>query len=190
MNYKEKALAQFNLRQFQSALFYLSLALEQNPQDKELKIYAILCDLAKEREEEAIALFEYYNISLEEKKEDSEEELLEIISSLDASLEKLNTLFHDQALEMHLEEQNGISYEDFITLVNQRGSFRKTFEDIMFSTKVIITKKEDFVHFLNLLVEHNFLEMALNYLESAVKIFPTDETLRTIFEKVERLYSN
>lgn len=187
MSHKKKGLESFNLKNFKNALFHFSLALEKNPNDKELQTYAILSDLANEREDEAIALYEYYNISLAEQKENSEQELLDIINSLDTSIEKLNSLFEHQSLEAHLEEQNGISYEDFIELVEKRGSFKKTFQDIMFSTKVIITKKDDFVHFLNLLVDHNFIEMALNYLESAVKIFPTDEAIRSIFEKVERL---
>lgn len=189
MSHKKKGLESFNLKKFKNALFHFSLALEKNPDDKELQTYAILSDLANDREDEAMALFEYYNLSLIDKKENSEEELLEIINSLDASLEKLNSLFAKQSLEAHLEEQNGIGYEDFIDLVERRGSFKKTFQDIMFSTKVIITKKDDFVHFLNLLVDHNFVEMALNYLESAIKIFPTDEAFRQIIEKVERKYN-
>lgn len=190
MSHKQKGLENFNLKNFKQALFHFSLALEKNPNDKELKTYAILCDLANEREDEAMALYEYYNLSLAEHKENSEQELLEIINSLDSSLEKLNTLLEHQLLEAHLEEQNGISYDDFMQLVEKRGNFGRTFEDIMFSTKVIITRKEDFVHFLNLLVEHNFVDMALNYLESAIKIFPTDEAFRAIFKKMKKVITH
>lgn len=59
--------------------------------------------------------------------------------------------------------ENGIKYEDFIALIQSRGSFKEVFEDIMFSTKVIISRKEDFVDFLAKLIENGFVEVSLNY---------------------------
>ncbi|MBN2832720.1 MAG: tetratricopeptide repeat protein, partial [Campylobacterales bacterium] len=80
----------------------------------------------------------------------------------------------------------GIKYEDFLTLIESRGSFKEAFEDIMFSTKVIISKKEDFVDFLSKLMENGFVEMSLNYLESAVTLFPNDEQLLSLIKKVQK----
>ena len=55
----------------------------------------------------------------------------------------------------------------------------------MFSTKVIISRKEDFVDFLSKLMENGFVEISLNYLESAVTLFPNDEQLLTLIKKVQ-----
>ncbi len=71
-----------------------------------------------------------------------------------------------------------------MSLIEARGSFKEAFEDIMFSTKVIISRKEDFVDFLAKLIENGFVEISLNYLESAVTLFPNDEQLLTLIKKV------
>ena len=188
--YKERGIDSFYQRDFNNALFNFSLALKEAPGDKELRMCAILTDLAFEKEEEAMALFEYYMTNRSEKDRDNEAILEEIINSLDVGLEKLTSLFESQAFENRLQEENGISYEDFITLVHERGDFRKAFEDIMFSTKVLISKKEDFINFLELLIDNGFAEMSLAYLESAVSMFPGDDRLQILFQKAQEHQHN
>ena len=56
----------------------------------------------------------------------------------------------------------------------------------MFSTKVIITEKEDFVDFLDKLIEHGYTDMALSYLESALGAYPSDEPLRKLLKKLAK----
>jgi hypothetical protein len=56
----------------------------------------------------------------------------------------------------------------------------------MFSTRVIITQKEDFIDFLDNLIENGFSEMALTYLESALGAFPTDKMLRKLLKKLAK----
>ena len=89
-----------------------------------------------------------------------------------------------EEFEAKINAENGIKYEDFMRLVGVRGNFKEVFEDIMFSTKVIISRKEDFVDFLSKLIENGFVEMSLNYLESAVIRFPNDEQLLSLIKKV------
>jgi hypothetical protein len=60
----------------------------------------------------------------------------------------------------------------------------------MFSTKVIITKKEDFIEFLDILIENGYYDMAFNYLENALNIFPIDKQLRQLFEKLSQKTQN
>ena len=54
----------------------------------------------------------------------------------------------------------------------------------MFSTRVIITEKEDFLDFLDKLIEHGFSEMALTYLENALSVYPTDKLLTKLLKKL------
>lgn len=99
---------------------------------------------------------------------------------------KIGHLFNESEFEARINAENGIKYEDFMRLIQSRGSFKEAFEDIMFSTKVIISKKEDFVDFLAKLIENGFVEISLNYLENAVTLFPNDEQLLSLIKKVQQ----
>lgn len=183
-NYKELGIESFHNREFSRALFYFSLALKENPHDKEARICAILADLAHDREEEALSLFEYYSTT-QDNSEENDTMLEEIIDSLEVGPEKLFSFFEQQALEEHLLEEDGIVYEDFIHLVQQKGGFKEAFEDIMFSTKVLISNKDDFISFLDQLIEHGYIEMSFNYLESAVSLFPNDSKIHSLIKKAQ-----
>ena len=56
----------------------------------------------------------------------------------------------------------------------------------MFSTRVVISEKRDFISFLDDLVTNGFNEMALNYLESASAIFPSSKKIRDLFDKIHQ----
>ncbi len=186
ISYKRYGIKNFLKKDFGSACMYFSLALQEKPSDSQLRIYLTLANLAKTREDEAMSLFEFYRASFKnEVLRKSLDDIEGIIDSLEISFERLNSAFINKELEVFLAEEKGISYDDFLSLVQRRGDFRRAFEDIMFSTKVLISKKEDFVHFLNLLVDNGFSQMALNYLESAASVFKDDNALREIVNKVE-----
>jgi len=164
-----------------------SLALQIDPECKEAKLGAILADMAKEKEGQAEALLEYYLLLVEEDNENSENIVEDIINLIDNSTESIYKLIDSKELEFAINEENGIEYEDFIKHIGQRGSFRKAFEDIMFSTKVMISKKEDFVDFLEKLIDNGFEEMSMNYLESAISIFPNDSKLLSLVKKAGKI---
>jgi tetratricopeptide (TPR) repeat protein len=173
----------FYKKEYSLALFYFSLALQENPDSKDARLGAILSDMASEREMEAVALFEYYLLSKESDKEVKEESIEEIISLVDNSIESIYGLIEKRELEYAIAQENGIEYNDFKELIKSRGSFKKAFEDIMFSTKVLISKKEDFIDFLEMLIENGFTEISLNYLESAINIFPNDKKLLSLVNR-------
>lgn len=184
--YIKTGIEKFYAKNFTEAMFQFSLALSVDPQSKEARIGAILCDMAIQNEEQAMALFEYYILTKENGAEDCEDVMEEIINSVEEHSDKLAHLFTESDLEARINAENGIKYEDFMNLIQSRGSFKEAFEDIMFSTKVIISKKEDFVDFLSKLIENGFVEMSLNYLESAITLFPNDEQLLSLIKKVHK----
>lgn len=184
--YIKRGVASFYKKNFEAALLNFSLALEKDPSSKEARISAILADLAMEKEDEAIALYEYYVVSKVSGTEDSENLIEEIINSVDFSLESLEALFFENEIEAKIDEENGIAYEDFKVFIENKNSFKEAFEDIMFSTKVIIHKKDDFIDFLEKLIDNGFTDMSLNYFESAVEMFPNDEKLLSLVKKVEK----
>ncbi len=160
-----------------------ALVLKEDPDNKEAYNGAILAEMAMSGEEAASALFDYYAVLRKEDNEDADEIMNEIIESMDGTVETLSELFQDP-LNTKLESEDGILYSDFKLLVEDTGDFKKTFENIMFSTRVIITAKDDFIDFLDHLFHNDFIEMGLSYLETALKTYPNDEKLRRLSDEV------
>lgn len=175
----------FTKADFENALKQFAIVLQDYPNSKEAYNGVILSEMAMSGEGGAEALFDYYEILKEEDKEEADEIMSEILKNMDGSTDKLSEAFA-QPLRERLEFEDGILYDDFKTLIENGQDFRETFENIMFSTRVIITKKEDFIHFLDNLIEHDFAEMALTYLESALSVYPGDEILRKLLKKLAK----
>ncbi len=173
----------FSKQEYEKALLAYALVLKEDPTNKEAYNGAILAEMAMSGEEAAAALFDYYAVLRKEDNEDADEIMNEIIASMDGTMESLSELIADPIKEK-LEGENGILYHDFKLLVEQNGDFKQTFENIMFSTRVIITAKDDFIDFLDKLLHNGFKDMGLSYLETALKTYPSDEKLSKILEDI------
>jgi tetratricopeptide (TPR) repeat protein len=174
----------FDSREYETALFNFSLILQQNPDDKEARTGAILTEMAMNEEQGAEALHDYYTVLQSSDKELASEVMEEIITSMDGGVDKLSELL-SEIQEPDIVIEDGISYADFKELIADRGDFKRTFEDIMFSTRVVISDRDDFIDFLGLLAEHGFDSMAANYIESALQAFPNDEKIRQIYRQLD-----
>ncbi len=183
--YKTLAIANesFSKAEYEKALHNYALVLKDYPNTKEAYNGAILSEMAMSGEDGAEALFDYYIVLREENKEEADIIISEILESMDGVLDQLGALFAEP-LKQKLEFEDGIMYYEFKELVEQEGDFKRIFENIMFSTRVIITEKEDFIDFLKNLVEYGFNEMALTYLESALAIYPNNDDLRALVKKL------
>ena len=173
----------FSKQEYEKALLDYALVLKADPENREAYNGAILAEMAMSGEETAAALFDYYAVLRKEDNEDADEIMNDIIESMDGTVETLNELLVDPINEK-LESENGILYADFKLLVEDSGDFKRTFENIMFSTRVIITAKDDFIDFLDQLLHNGFKEMGLSYLESALKTYPNDEKLHKLLEEL------
>jgi tetratricopeptide (TPR) repeat protein len=182
---KAKAEDYFYKGEYEKALQNFSLALMQAPDDKELQICAVLTDMANENEEKAQAIFEYYQITKEIEEENAEEIIGDLIESMDFDVDILNKVLDGGYLANEYQDDNSINYDDFIQLVNDRGSFKRAYEDIMFSTKVLINSKDDFIDFLDRLIDNNYVETAFSYADAAITLFPKDTKLQYIFHKIK-----
>ena len=180
---KDRAEEHFFRGEYDEALQDISIALMKSPEDRELKICAILSDMARENEEKAQAIFEYYQIA-KELDENAEEIIEGLIESSDFDVEIFNRLLNDMVGLGDFSEDNSINYSDFLEHIEARGSFKRAYEDIMFSTKVMINSKSDFIDFLYKLVESGYLESAFNYCEAAITLFPKDLELQAVFQKI------
>jgi tetratricopeptide (TPR) repeat protein len=176
----------FSKSDFKHALEKFAIVLQNFPNSKEAYNSVILSEMAMSGEGGAEALFDYYEILKEEDKEQADAIMSDILQNIDGSMEKLSEVFAEPFRD-RLEFEDGILYKDFKAIVDQGESFKETFENIMFSTRVIITQKDDFVDFLENLIENGFSEMALTYLENALSIYPSDEPLRKLLKKLSKV---
>lgn len=175
----------FSKADFKNALEQFAQVLQNYPNSKEAYNGVILSEMAMSGEGGAEALFDYYEILKEDDKEQADFIMEEILQNMDGSLEKLSEVFAEP-LRDRLELEDGILYQDFKAIIDEGDSFKETFENIMFSTRVIITRKEDFIDFLDNLIDNDFQEMALTYLENALSVYPSDELLRKLLKKLAK----
>ncbi len=175
----------FSKSDYKNALEKFAVVLQDFPNSKEAYNGVILSEMALSGEGGAEALFDYYEVLKDEDKEQADKIMSDILQTMDGTVEKLSEIFAEPFLEK-LEYEDGILYKDFKDIVDRGASFKETFENIMFSTRVIITQKEDFIDFLDNLIEHGFEEMALSYLENALSVYPSDELLRKLLKKLAK----
>jgi len=132
---------------------------------------------------EAQALFDYYQM-IKGDKQNAVEIIHSLVDSLDTTIESIRELL-DTPMEEQVEYGDGIRYSDFLALVKSRGSFKQTFEDIMFSTKVVITDKDEFIDFVTKLANEGFDEMALGYLDATANLFGNDQEVLALYNVVQ-----
>ncbi len=173
----------FSKQEYEKALLEYALVLKADPDNKEAFNGAILAEMAMSGEEAASALFDYYAVLRKEDSEDADEIMHDIIESMDGGIDTLSSLLQEP-MSAKIESENGILYKDFKALAEERGDFKSTFEDVIFSTRVIITAKNDFIDFLDQLLHNGFEEMGLTYLESALKAYPNDEKLKKLLDSL------
>jgi len=178
----KRAESEFLQGDYAKALRSYGLILRDYPTLDEARIGVYLSDLGIESEEEAQALFDYYQM-IKGEKENAADIIDGLIENLDSSKHKLQELLVEP-LEEQIEYGDGIRYSDFLELVKRRGSFKKTFEDIMFSTKVVITNKDEFIDFVTKLANEGFDEMALGYLDASSSLFGNDQDILALYHVV------
>jgi len=179
----ERAEREFLEGDYQMALQTYGLLLKDYPALEEAKVGVYLSDLGIESDEEAQALFDYYHI-IKQERENAADIIDGLIESLSTTKMQLNELLVDPVQE-EVEYSDGIRYSDFLELVKSRGSFKKAFEDIMFSTKVVITDKDQFIDFVTRLAQEGFDEMALNYLDATTSLFGDDQDVLALYNVVK-----
>lgn len=171
--------------EYANALRSYGLILKDYPSLGDAKIGVFLSDLGLEREDEAQALFDYYQV-IKNEKDDAVEIISNIIETLDNTKYQLEELLVNP-IEEQIEYGDGIRYSDFLALVESRGDFKKTFEDIMFSTKVIISSKDEFIDFVKHLSSEGFHQMALNYLDSSSTLFGNDQEILELYNTIKEV---
>jgi tetratricopeptide (TPR) repeat protein len=179
----EEAHGYFTNQEYDIAIFLYSQVLSLEPNNIEYKIYPVLCDIGSENSDKAQALFEYFSIQKELDETHALESIKEAISAYDGNNEQMMKIFRDFSIQT-IESLDAIDYEDFLNLVDSRGSFREAYEDIMFSTKVAIKSKKDLIDFIEQLIDNDFSTTAYSYLDNFQKLFTFDDEISKLYEKL------
>lgn len=178
----KRAEEQFLRKEYDNAMKIYSLVLREDPQMKDARIGVFLSDMGLESDEDAQALFDYYQ-AIKNSNEDAEE----IIDQLMQTIYATRVVIQEQLFGEIEEEQldDGIGYSDFVQLVEEKGSFKEAFEDIMFSTRVLIRSREEFIDFIRRLTDAGFDEMALGYLDSLAESFGKDQEIYALYHLLD-----
>ena len=180
----ENANSLFIQKKFKEALFNYSLLISNFPDNKEYPIYALLCDISIEDESKALSLFDYFYVLKKDGLDEAIDYIKDVINAYDGDIEKMMGILEDIA-ESNINNLEAINYSDFNKTVEQRGSFKLAFEDIMFSTKVAIDNREDFYDFITKLIDNGFDNTAYTYLDGFNEYFNYDNEIIKLYKKLE-----
>ncbi|BDQ29462.1 hypothetical protein [Helicobacter ailurogastricus] len=176
-------------KEYLRAGFLFGQALFLDPIDSHAKIGLLLSDIALDFPKEAHSFYELYQSLLDSQprryKSSIQHQILDLIASFDDSLSKMAQAFSTEN-QLKAESLEGILYGDFKAMCAGKD-FKEVFENLMFSTKVIFDKKEDFYEFLDNLVENGFYDMSISYIENMRELLWYDERVSNILQKALKL---
>ncbi len=174
----------FSANQYDKAIFLYAQVLSTNPTSREYHLYPIFCDIASEDMEKGQSLFDYFTVAKNLNLDDAINEVLNLISAYDGNNEQIMDVLKNISIQT-VETLDAINYQDFETLIEQRGSFKIAFQDIMFSTKVAITSKDEFYNFVEQLIDNDFKTTAYHYLDGFNEYFKYDQHVMELYNKLE-----
>jgi len=165
-------------KDYNGALRFYSMVLSNEPGNTDAYVGVLLSDLGLDYYDEAQVLYYYY----ESKKESSKNPRVMIEQLIDSFTSQMNQ-YSDiyELIDADMEFDDGIEYEDFLDLIEQKENFKEAFEDAIFSTKVIISKKWQFIDFIKKLTENGYYSVALDYLEAHAPMYDNDQDILTLY---------
>lgn len=176
----------FNNEDYKNALMFFGEALFLDKDDLNAKIGLLLSDLALDFPKQAHTFYDTYQTLLSTQprsaKEKIQRQILDLLNAFDIDLNKKLSIIQDED-NTKVDSINGILYADFKKII-QKTDFKETFQNLMFSTKIVFTNKNDFIDFLDLLTENGLYDMSLSYIENLNQIAIYDPKLNKILQKV------
>ena len=132
----------------------------------------LIADIAQDFPKKAEIFTELYQILLASapraQQDTIQTQMLDILREFDASLNHISkAVEREDSLES--EQLNGIAYKDFVKLCETKG-FKEVFENLIFSTKIIFTERDDFYQFLKDLIHYGFKQVAFSYIEEMPQV--------------------
>jgi tetratricopeptide (TPR) repeat protein len=171
-------------RKYLKAMQYFGELSKRYPNNEEFNLYILLCDIATENEEKSNMFYDYFTVAKTDNIDNAIEYVKGMIKAYDGDIEEITKLLNEIS-SVAVDSLDAIDYKDFLELVKSRGSFKEAFEDIMFSTKVAITSKDDFFDFITKLIDNDFKSSAYSYLDGFNQYFSYDTKIQELYKKLE-----
>ncbi len=183
----KKAREYFEQENYEKSLFLYSQILFAEPDNPLWQMLVQLCDMGLENSANAQRIYNYF-ITLTSEKIDRQtaiDKTNDLIRANDGDIEQISRYLKEFS-KNSIDKLESISYLEFSDLVAQRGSFRVAFEDIMYSTKIALSDKEQFYLFLEQLITNDFDDMAYEYLDSHYNFFKYDDNVAKLYNMLEK----
>jgi len=169
-NYKILGKKAFEEGEIAKAKTFFALAKKPSNSD-EIDFLIELCEFAKIDSYNAFLIYEYYLASKKSKSLFSE-----LYDTIDA-------ITNDR---MDFGYEENANYDDILAVSYQNNDFKKNYENLIFSTKICINSRKDFLNLIEKIVENGMDEIAFAYLEQAISHFKYDEKFQKITEKLKK----
>ncbi|RAX59224.1 hypothetical protein CCZ01_00320 [Helicobacter monodelphidis] len=180
---KKRAEAAFLEGDYEESMRQYSHAMILRKEDLESKVGLLLADLASDFETESKALYNYYQLLKRNSRFVADKVLLSLVESFDGNVSEMAAMTH-LINSLNIDRNDGVLYSDFKKHVEYRGSFKEACEDMIFSTRIILTHRDEFVEFIESLVDNGFVHMALLYLDDINMKVPVDSRMGEIYKKI------
>lgn len=163
----------------------------QSPQDLDVQIGRMFCDIGINDLSKGIALSEFYYLLRQEKNaSQAHKEILPKIQKI----EEIENQETQKAIEIAInsaETLSCITFEDFKAFVLSKANFKEAFEDFTLSTKIVFSSKNELYEFLNLLIDQGYANLSLQYAENIGENMGFDTQIHQILQKaVKHLNEN
>lgn len=155
----------------------------QFPQDLDVQIGRMFCDIGITDLSKGVALSEFYYLLRQEK--NSLQAYRETLPRIQ-KLEERENLETEKALELAIgnaEALSCISFGDFKDFIISKNNFQEAFEDFTLSTKIAFSNKNELYEFLNLLIDEGYANLILQYAENIGENMGFDTQIHQILQK-------
>ena len=169
-DFKQIALAHFRRKDYEGAKLYLSLAYEKKPSKALLNLIE-LCEFAASAPEEGDLLFEFYTKHCK-------------VRSINREFEKILDMSENSKSLAHSDDA-ALSWADFLQSEREIG-FQRSFENVIFANKLVISSKNEFLDFLEKLLDNGYTETTLSYVESVAAHFAGDGRFMRLQERLRK----
>jgi len=72
-------------------------------------------------------------------------------------------------------------------ILQNSNNKREALQTIFFSTKVLINNKDDFFNFVDALINNQYYDIALSYIDYASAVFANDKRISQLLQKIKNL---
>ena len=179
-NLIKKANVEFELENFNNSMVLYGLVLNDMPNNQDAIIGIYLSEIGLKDSLKAHIFFDYF-IFLKDEVEDFKNFTDNFIKFIE---------FDDEYLYDYVDnKENFISYKDFLVMLKKTNDIEKFFQNILFSSKIMLKNKEEYISFIKTLILIGQKELATKLLNNTVDKngLILDQDVFSLYDKIHTL---